>query len=356
MGCLCPPSKISPKEEPEGNPNELGPHQFKNIKVIGRGGFGKVVLASKKGTEDFYAIKIIKKKLLTDQVQIDHAVTERLILEKAKCPFIARLHFAFQTNKNLYLVMEYLSGGELFFHLTQSRVFSEVRARFYLSEIVLALEYLHSNGIIYRDLKPENILLDQEGHVRLTDFGLSKSGLTEKQKATTFCGTPEYLAPEIIQNIPYDKAVDFWSLGALLYFMLSGTPPHYSKNKDEIFKNVLFRNIEPLLSVSEAANDLILKLLQTDPSKRLSSAEGVKKHEWFEGYDWEEIYKKGLKPPFIPKERPLSAISNLGSLSGLNKTEESIESHDLRHEVMQISGFTYRDHTSDMIGSHSKQN
>ena len=348
MGCLCPTAKkIATQDGDESLSSELGPQSFQNIKVIGRGSFGKVILACKKGTENLYAIKIIKKKLLTDQTQISHAITERKILEDSKCPFISKLYFAFQTNKNLYLAMEYLSGGELFYHLSQSRVFSEVRARFYIAEIVLGLEFLHKNGIIYRDLKPENVLLDKDGHVRLTDFGLSKSGMSEKQKATTFCGTPEYLAPEIIQNIPYDKAVDFWSLGALLYCMLNGSPPHHSSNKDEIFKNVLFHQIEPLLSVSDAANHLILNLLKIDPKLRIRETETIKKHEWFEGYDWEQIYNKQLTPPFKPQARQIPGIGNFDKL---NVVSESLDSLDPRFEAIQISGFTYRDHSSELSG------
>lgn len=238
---------------------------FRIIKLIGRGNFGKVYLVEKKDTKSLFAMKVLKKRLIEEKKQRAHTVTERNILEHSTSPFIAKLHYAFQNPTKLYMVLEYLNGGELFFHLTQQRVFSEMRTRFYLGEILLGLEYLHANGIIYRDLKPENVLLDSKGHVRLTDFGLSKSGLEgENSKTYTFCGTPEYLAPEIIKNIGYDKAVDFWSFGALMYFMLSGAPPFYSPNKNEIFKNVLTRPVEPLLNITADANDLMLKLLKID--------------------------------------------------------------------------------------------
>ena len=246
---------------PEACP-ELGPHSFAVLKLIGRGNFGKVCLVEKKDNKMLYAMKILKKKLIEEKNQRQHTITERRILEKSNCPFIVKLHYAFQTRSKLYMVMEYVNGGELFFHLTQQRVFSEMRTRFYIAEILLGLDYLHTNGIIYRDLKPENVLLDNRGHIRLTDFGLSKSGIDgENPKAFTFCGTPEYLAPEIIKNLPYDKAVDFWSLGALMYFMLSSAPPYYSRNKSEIFKNVITKPIEPLMNLTEACNDLMLGLL-----------------------------------------------------------------------------------------------
>lgn len=351
MGCLCPKQDLENKEPSSSLINtsadkEISHTSFKSIKVLGRGNFGKVVLVQKIDSGALYAMKVLKKKLLQELGQQEHTLTEKNILQTSICPFIAKLFYAFQSPSKLFLVMEFLSGGELFFHLSQNRIFSEVRAKFYTAEILLGLEYLHNNGIIYRDLKPENVLLDKEGHIRLTDFGLSKSGIKDQQKAHTFCGTPEYLAPEIIMNMAYDKAVDFWSLGALIYFMLSGQPPHYSKNKNEIFKNVITRDIEPLLSVSDSANQLLMGLLKINPKQRISSADEVKKCEWFEGYDWDEIYDKKLVPPFKPKEQALIPSRGFNKIFIEQKLDESSESLETKMEPGDYSGFTYRAQSS----------
>lgn len=268
MGCLlsCCKETEAADYEPlleNASSSKVGPESFEIIKVIGRGNFGKVCLVRKTGTDQLYAMKILKKAYVEEKKQIAHTKTERNVLASAKCPFIVKLCYAFQTPAKLYLVLEYMNGGELFFHLSKETAFSEIKARFYVGEILIALNYLHSNGIMYRDLKPENILLDEEGHIRLTDFGLSKSGVNvDRPNANTFCGTPEYLAPEILRCDEYDKAVDYWSLGAVLYYMLSGAPPFYSRNKNEIFKNVLTRPIGRLSGITNEANDLFQSLLK----------------------------------------------------------------------------------------------
>ena len=267
MGCPCFKAEGKDEFEPlvtSGDPNEPITRQiFDIIKVIGRGNFGKVCLVKKKEASTLYAMKILKKSEIDKKKQKSHTLTERKVLSSADCPFIVKLFWAFQSNSKLYMVLEYMAGGELFFHLSKEGTFSELRARFYCGEILLALEHLHSNGILYRDLKPENILLDNEGHIRLTDFGLSKNGSdSSNPKAYTFCGTPEYLAPEILKNQGHGPAVDFWSFGAVLYYMISGAPPFYSKNKNEIFKRVLNTPIERLSNVTSEANDLFQALLK----------------------------------------------------------------------------------------------
>lgn len=188
--------------------NHLSPYDFKIEKVIGKGSFGKVLLVTKKDTGKFYAMKVLRKQVIEQKKQIAHTLAERFILEGVKSPFIVQLRYAFQTSDKLYMVMDYMRGGELFFHLRNERKFSEDRAKFYIAEILLAFKSLHNAGVIYRDLKPENILLDVDGHIKVTDFGLSK--VTELDKKTyTFCGTPEYLAPEILKNQGYTRSVDF---------------------------------------------------------------------------------------------------------------------------------------------------
>lgn len=247
-------------------PQSISLDDFQIERVLGKGAFGKVFLVTKKENGKLFAMKCLKKEMIEQRNQRVHTKTEREILGGVDSPFIVQLHFAFQTPDKLYMVMDFVNGGELFFHLRRSTRFTEQRSRFYAAEILLALDYLHALGIIYRDLKPENILLDSEGHIKLTDFGLSKQffGNEAEKKAFSFCGTPEYLAPEILKGTGHDKSVDFWSLGALLYEMLAGAPPFYSKNRDQMFRNMLTKPVDMKPHFSAQAVDLLKQLLQVD--------------------------------------------------------------------------------------------
>jgi serine/threonine protein kinase len=198
------------------------PQDFEHIKVIGRGYFGKVTQVRFKKDNCIYALKSLKKNKLKEEKHIEHTKTERKILEIVHHPFIVSLKFAFQTEKKLYLVMDCYTGGELFYHLRHKGRFSEEIAKFYLAQIVLSLEFLHNKKIIYRDLKPENIVLDKTGYIKLTDFGLAKENMGDEVTTQTFCGTPEYLAPEIIRGDKYGKSVDIWCLGIIFFEMLFG--------------------------------------------------------------------------------------------------------------------------------------
>ena len=203
---------------------------FTILKVLGKGAFGKVMLAKANDTQTIYAMKALNKQTLIERNEITHTKTERKALEDTHHPFLVHLRFAFQTPTKLYLVMDYCNGGELFYHLKTAGRFAEPRARLYAAEITSALHHLHTLKIIYRDLKPENVLLDFEGHVRITDFGLAKDAMELSDKTHTFCGTPDYLAPEIISQKGHGRAVDWWSLGTMIYEMLGGLPPFYSDN------------------------------------------------------------------------------------------------------------------------------
>ncbi|GAU98662.1 hypothetical protein RvY_09779-2 [Ramazzottius varieornatus] len=200
---------------------------FEFLKLLGKGTFGKVMLGREKTTGKLYAVKLLKKDIIISKDEVEHILTERHVLQSAgrSHPFLTHLQYAFQTKDRLCFVMEYVSGGELFFHLSRERTFGDARVRFYGAEITLALGYLHDNHIIYRDLKLENILLDHEGHVKLTDFGLCKANLRFSDRTKTFCGTPEYLAPEILDDADYGRAVDWWAFGVVMYEMLCGRLP-----------------------------------------------------------------------------------------------------------------------------------
>ncbi|KRX11179.1 Protein kinase-like domain [Pseudocohnilembus persalinus] len=295
--------------DPEQNDNtrvKICIDDFEILKNLGKGSFGKVLLVRYKENQQFYAMKIILKEKITNQKQKTHAITERYILEKIDFPFIVQLHYSFQNKTKLYLAVDYMSGGELFFHLKKNKgmKFSETQTRFYAAEILLALEHLHKNNIIYRDLKPENILLDEKGHIKVTDFGLSKQILNFKQHAHSMCGTPEYLAPEILLSGPqgHDKTCDWWSFGSVIYEMLCGAPPHYCEDKKLMFK----RNCQvpipyPRQYFSDKAISLLSQLLVVNPKKRLGygeqDAKSIKEHEFFNGIDFDKLLKKEITPP-----------------------------------------------------------
>lgn len=228
------------------NKQQISREDFSILKVVGRGSFGKVFLVKKKMSGEIFAMKVLKKPDVLKRNQIEHTKSERKILQSVTSPFLVNMHYAFQTEEKLYMVMDFLNGGELFYHLNREKTFSEERIRFHVAEIVLALETLHKAGIIYRDLKPENILLDGEGHVRLTDFGLSKQGIFKDsdEQDFTICGTPEYLAPEIIRGEGHGCAVDWWSLGALVFEMHTGKPPFQNLNKMQLLYTIATKRID----------------------------------------------------------------------------------------------------------------
>jgi len=221
---------------------------------------------------------------------------------KLEHPFLVKLHYSFQTSDKLFFVMDYINGGELFYHLQKDKRFSEDRVRFYAAEIVSGLDYLHGAGVIYRDLKPENLLITREGHIVMTDFGLSKEGLHDKFDRTgTFCGTPEYLAPEVLEGKGYTKAVDWWSFGTLLYEMLTGLPPFYSEDVQEMYSKIMTADLEFHAIIGPDARDLLSKLLDRNDELRLQDANLIKKHPFFKPIDWEALYHKKIPPPFIPE-------------------------------------------------------
>ena len=278
---------------------------FKVLKVIGRGSFGKVCLVEYLPTHETYAMKSLKKDVLIEQEQIENTLLEKEILQTIDYPLLCGLVFCFQTDERIYFILPFLSGGELFQHLRKFRTFDEEKVRFYGAQIALALEYLHSKGIIYRDLKPENILMDDQGYLKLADFGMAKK-LKDDEKAMSFCGTPEYLAPEIITMEGHDKSADWWSFGILLFEMLCGLPPFYVENVDKMYELIKNSSVKfpRRITLSEDAKDVIRKLLEKNPKKRLGSQNGIeeiKSHPFFASIDFDMVEQKKMKAPFIPE-------------------------------------------------------
>jgi serum/glucocorticoid-regulated kinase 2 len=291
-------------------PKKTALEDFEMLRVLGKGSFGKVLLVRKKETNKKYALKILQKSELYKRNQIDHTNTEKSILSTLTHPFIVKLYASFQTEQKLYMCLEYVEGAELFLHLRRAGTFTEPVARFYICEVIVALDFLHQHDIIYRDLKPENILLDADGHIKLTDFGLSKMGITsvggqaDGQTARTFCGTPEYLAPEIITGIGHGKAVDWWSCGILFFEMVCGKPPFYSKNRNTMYLKTIKGTIECPSYLSAEAESLIKALLVRRPEERLGSGptgvNAIKEHPFFADVDWDAVANRRVVPPFKP--------------------------------------------------------
>jgi len=302
--------KDSPKDPPDGeiytkeelinqlcSGKKVSAADFDLLRVIGRGSFGKVMQVKHKETGKIYAMKTMRKGNIIAKNQVAHTKDEKHILQRIKHPFIVNLNYAFQTKDKLYMILDYVNGGELFWHLKKEGNFTEERSKFYAAEIASALFHLHENGIIYRDLKPENLLLDSEGHIVITDFGLSKE--IKDEETHTFCGTPEYLAPEVLRGVGHSYAVDWWSLGTLVYEMITGLPPFYSDDKSKMYTKILNDELIFPHDMSDDACDLLLGLLEKDPENRMSPLE-IQDHAWFKGFDWEALIQKRLKPPWKP--------------------------------------------------------
>ena len=315
---------------------------FDRLKLIGKGSFGEVFLVKLKSNNKIYAMKILDKEKIKTYDQEEHTKSERDLMVKINCPFIVDIKYAFQDKQNLYMVTEFMQGGEMFFHLFKEKRFKNEKAKFYLVEIILAIEFLHKNKMMYRDLKPENVLLDKTGHIKITDFGLSKILSSENEKTYTICGTPQYLAPEILSSEGYDNAVDWWSLGCLMYKMLIGIDAFkFSKNHSlspEMYEIEIF--IPDY--VTKEANDLIRKLLVINPKKRLGSGPGgadkIKNHSYFKDIDWKKAWNKELTPPFIPD------IKDDLDLKYFDKgfTEENLESFSSEEESSSLKTIDYK--------------
>ncbi|CAI2369419.1 unnamed protein product [Moneuplotes crassus] len=293
----------SREESKQSNGRQLSIHDFDFLSTLGTGTFGRVRLVRFKHDSkcDPMALKMLKKTEIIRLKQVDHVRSEKKILETIRHPFIVQLQDTFQTESHVFMLLDYACGGELFSLLRREGRFSNDVGLFFATEIVLAFEYLHSKEIAYRDLKPENLLVDKDGHVRITDFGFAK---VVKDKTYTLCGTPEYLAPEIIQSKGHSKYVDWWALGVLIFEMLAGYPPFYDDNPLGIYQKILDGYYEFPPYVEPKAINLIKSFLTADKSIRLGcnrGSEEVKEHKWFKGVDWNVVYSREIPSPWVPK-------------------------------------------------------
>lgn len=336
-----------------------GPDDFEVLRLLGKGTFGQVFQVKKKDSNRIYAMKILSKKLIVKKKEIAHTIGERNILVRtlaAGLPFIVGLKFSFQTVNDLYLVTDYMLGGELFWHLQKEGRFAEDRAKFYIAELVLALEHLHDNDIVYRDLKPENILLDANGHIALCDFGLSKANLNNDGTTNTFCGTTEYLAPEVLlDESGYTKMVDFWSLGVLIFEMCCGWSPFYAENTQQMYKNIAFGKVRfPKEVLSAEGRSFVKGLLNRNPKHRLGSvndARELRAHAFFHDVDWNLLKAKLIPPPFKPHLTSETDTSNFdpeftseSTASLLKKQYHEMSGTPLSPGIQEnFRGFTYVD-------------
>ncbi|KAG7194997.1 Serine/threonine-protein kinase [Scheffersomyces spartinae] len=364
--------KISWAFSYDNSKKQIGPDDFEMLRLLGKGTFGQVFQVKKGDTGRIYAMKVLSKKVIVKKKEIAHTIGERNILVRtsaAGSSFIVGLKFSFQTPTDLYLVTDYMSGGELFWHLQKEGRFTEDRAKFYIAELILALEHLHDNDIVYRDLKPENILLDANGHIALCDFGLSKANLNNDGTTNTFCGTTEYLAPEVLlDESGYTKMVDFWSLGVLIFEMCCGWSPFYANNTQQMYKNIAFGKVRfPKEVLSTEGRSFVKGLLNRNPKHRLGAindARELRAHPFFNDIDWTLLRSKSVPPPFKPHLTSETDTSNFDpeftseSTSVIRKQLE-LASTPLSPGIQaNFKGFTYVDDSTieDHMGKSARYN
>ncbi|XP_051767597.1 protein kinase C, delta b [Ctenopharyngodon idella] len=292
-------------------PSRVSMSNFVFHKVLGKGSFGKVLLAELKGKGEYFAVKALKKDVVLMDDDVECTMVEKRVLALAwENPFLTHLFCTFQSKEHLFFVMEYLNGGDLMFHIQDKGRFDLYRATFYSAEIICGLQYLHSKGIIYRDLKLDNVMLDKDGHIKIADFGMCKENMLGENRATTFCGTPDYIAPEILLGQKYSFSVDWWSFGVLLYEMLIGQSPFQGDDEDELFESIRMDVPHYPRWITKEAKDLLEKLFERDPTRRLGVVGNIRGHAFFKTINWTALEKREVSPPFKPKVKSPNDCSN----------------------------------------------
>uniref|UniRef100_A0A8B9PG24 Protein kinase C n=1 Tax=Apteryx owenii TaxID=8824 RepID=A0A8B9PG24_APTOW len=334
----------------------LGLQDFDLIRVIGRGSYAKVLLVRLKKNDQIYAMKVVKKELVHDDEDIDWVQTEKHVFEQASSnPFLVGLHSCFQTTSRLFLVIEYVNGGDLMFHMQRQRKLPEEHARFYAAEICIALNFLHERGIIYRDLKLDNVLLDAEGHIKLTDYGMCKEGLGPGDTTSTFCGTPNYIAPEILRGEEYGFSVDWWALGVLMFEMMAGRSPFDiitdnpdMNTEDYLFQVILEKPIRIPRFLSVKASHVLKGFLNKDPKERLgcqpqTGFSDIKSHTFFRSIDWDLLEKKQATPPFQPQITDDYGLDNFDTQFTSEPVQLTPDDEDIikRIDQSEFEGFEY---------------
>ncbi|KAI9853003.1 MAG: camp-dependent protein kinase catalytic subunit [Thelocarpon superellum] len=319
----------APKSVPRVTKGKYNLSDFSIQRTLGTGSFGRVHLVQSRHNQRFYAVKVLKKQQVVKMKQVEHTNDERRMLSMVKHPFLITLWGTFQDSRNIYMVMDFVEGGELFSLLRKSQRFPNPVAKFYAAEVTLALDYLHSTHIIYRDLKPENLLLDRHGHLKITDFGFAK----EVPDITwTLCGTPDYLAPEVVASKGYNKSVDWWSLGILIFEMLCGFTPFWDGGSPmKIYENILKGRVKYPPYIHPDAQDLLQQLITPDLTKRLGNLHGgskdVMQHQWFAEVTWERLAKKDIDAPYVPPVR-----GGVGDASQFDRYPEETEEYGVMGE------------------------
>ncbi|XP_036405226.1 protein kinase C delta type-like [Megalops cyprinoides] len=286
--------------------SRLSIENFEFLRVLGRGSFGKVMLAEMRGSGEHFAIKVLKKDNILANGYVEYTKVERRVLAlSVENPFLTHLYTSFQTKEFLFFVMEYVNGGDLFFHIEEKGRFDLVSTQFYAAEMTCGLQFLHRNGVIYRDLKLDNVMLDREGHIKIADFGLCKDNMLGDKRAFSFCGSEHYIAPEIFQGKDYSFPVDWWSFGVLVFELLTGESPFHGADDDELAMSVCMDTPQYPSWINEESKDFLEKLLERDPTRRLGAVGHIRAHPFFENIDWLALERREVEPPFKPiMEKP----------------------------------------------------
>ena len=311
---------------------------FEILELIGSGSFGNVFKVRLKSTKEIFAMKVLNKNFLLRKKLLRYAITECNILKKSNYPFILKLHYAFQTPDHLYMILDYCSTGDLSYQIHNLGLFEEDEAKFYIAELILAIEYLHKHNIIYRDLKPENILIDSDGHIKLADFGLAKENVNTDSPNKTFCGSPQYLSPEMLSKEGATKATDIYGIGTILYELLTGNPPFFDKDQNKMFAKINENKLEFDEFLTDEIKDLLTKLLIKDPKKRIginNDKTDLKNHAFFKDINWEDIALKKIKPPID--------MFNIRDEYNLNKkiTFNDVDYNDNNYNLRRVNGFSF---------------